>query len=341
MDARELKTYVYENNYVEQILEAVGCHHIVYHSIGGYWTACNPDGDNKRAIILYNDEMLICLNKTRQMVNGNRTTDIIDLVSFICKLPFPKALNKICEEIGLDYYHNFDDDIPESFKVLDLIENMSSGIIEEKEKPLKPISEKILTYYCNYVNQIFADDYIDYETQKEFEIGYDQETNRYTIPIRSEVGDLVGVKGRYYERNVPDGENKYTYLEPCPKSRILYGLYKTLPYIQQKNQVFLFESEKAVLQCWSYGYQNCVASGGKELSQHQIDMLVRLGTNIVIAFDKDVQKDELECIAERFPEGVPVYCIYDKNSILEQKESPSDNPIKWNQLVKNNIYRIR
>ena len=29
------------------------------------------------------------------------------------------------------------------------------------------------------------------------------------------------------------------------------------------------------------------------------------------------------------------------NEILEEKESPSDNPQKWSQLIKNNIYRIR
>ena len=56
LDTRELKNYIYENNYSEQILESIGCHHIKYHSVGAYWTAGNPDGDNKGAIILYNNE---------------------------------------------------------------------------------------------------------------------------------------------------------------------------------------------------------------------------------------------------------------------------------------------
>ena len=57
------------------------------------------------------------------------------------------------------------------------------------------------------------EDNIDYSTQKEFEIGFDEESNRYTIPIRSEIGDVVGVKGRYFDRKVPEGENKYIYLD--------------------------------------------------------------------------------------------------------------------------------
>ena len=224
MDVRELKNYIYENNYSEQILESIGCHHIKYHSVGAYWTAGNPDGDNKGAIILYNNESLICLNKTRQMIKGSRQTDIIDLVCYIKNLTFPEGLKEICSEIGMSYYHDFEEDIPDSFKILKMLEDMDSNISEEKEKPLQPISEKILSYYKPYVNDLFYEDHIDYETQREFEIGFDEETNRYTIPIRAELGDLVGVKARYFDRKVPDGMNKYIYLEPCAKSKILYGL---------------------------------------------------------------------------------------------------------------------
>ncbi len=341
MDTRELKRYIYENNYCEQILESINCHHIKFHSIGGYWTAGNPDGDNTGAIIIYNNELLICLNKTRQMVKVNRQTDIIDLVSFVKDINFPNALKFICDEIGLSYYHDFDEEIPDSFKILKIIEEMNSNLTEESEKPLKPISEQILSYYKPYVNDIFYDDNVDYHTQQEFEIGFDPETNRYTIPIRSELGDLVGVKGRYFERDVPEGENKYIYLEPCAKSKIIYGLNKTLPYIKRTGIIYVVESEKAVTQLWSYGYKNSGATGGKCLSRYQIDMLVRTGATIVLCFDKDVLKQEIEEVASNFPDNIPIYYIYDENNILENKESPTDNPIKWEQLVKNNIYKIK
>lgn len=341
MDAREIKNYIYENHYAEQILESIGCHHIRYHASNAYWTACNPDGDNRSAIILYNNEPLICLNKTRQMIKGSRTTDIIDLVCYIEKLSFPQAKKYICELMGMDYYHDFDEDIPESFKLLDMLENMDVSSHYSDDKPLKPISEDILKYYLNYVNDLFYEDNISYQTQREFEIGFDPESNRYTIPIRSEIGDLLGVKGRYYYRKVPENENKYIYLEPCSKSKILYGLYKTTPYIKRNNRVYVFESEKAVLQLWDYGYQNVVSTGGKEISQYQIELLVRLGVDIVLAMDKDVTKEEIEMIAERFPEEIPIYYVYDEDNILDAKESPSDNPQKWEHLVKNNIYRLR
>ncbi len=341
MDVRELKNYIYENKYVEQILESIGCHHIKYHAVNEYWTCANADGDNNSAIVVYDTEYLLCINYTRQMINSNRKTDIVDLVCYTKNLTFPEGLKFICDEIGMSYYHDFEEDIPKSFKILKMINDMSSNFITENEKPLKPIDEHILSYYKPYVNDLFYEDYIDYSTQKEFEIGYDEESNRYTIPIRSEIGDLVGVKGRYFDREVPVGESKYLYLEPCAKSKILYGLYKTMPYIKKEHCVYILEAEKSVLQLWNYGYRNSISTGGKELSQYQIQLIVRLGADIVFALDKDVKKGEIEELSKRFPDGIPIYYIYDEDGILNEKESPSDDPSKWQYLIKNNIYRIK
>ena len=341
MDVKELKNYIYENRYVEQILESLNCHHIKYHLTGGYWTCGNPTGDNNGAIITYNNELLICLNKTHNMIKGNRQTDIIDLVCYVENISFPQGLKYICNEIGLSYYHDFEEDIPESFKILKMLSDMSSDMLEEKEKPLKPISETILSYYKPYVNDLFNEDNIDYYTQREFEIGFDEESNRYTIPIRSEIGDLVGVKARYFDRKVPDGRNKYIYLEPCAKSKIIYGLYKTEQFIRQKGRIYVGESEKFTLQLWSYGYQKSGGTGGKQLSRYQIEMLVRLGVEIVFCFDKDVTKQELEELADKFPDGIPLLYMFDEDNILKENESPSDKPNNWSYMVKNNIYKLR
>lgn len=341
LDVKELKNYIYENRYVEQILESIGCHHIKYHSSNSYWTCANATGDNNGAIVLYNNEYLMCLNYTRQMIHGTRKTDIIDLVCYTRDLAFPEGLKFICQEIGMSYYHDFEEDMPESFKILKLLEDMDSNLSIEKEKPLKPINESILTYYKSYVNDLFFEDNIDYDTQKTFEIGFDEESNRYTIPIRSELGDLVGIKGRYFYRKVPDSENKYIYLEPCAKSKIIYGLYKTIDYIKSSGKIYVGESEKFTHQLWSYGYRNSGGTGGKELSQCQIDMLVRLGIDIILCFDKDVTKEELEKLADRFPDGVPLFYMFDEDNILGDHESPSDNPTKWQYMVENNIYKLR
>lgn len=342
LDVKELKNFIYENRYAEQILESIGCHHIKYHSSGRFWTAANKDGDNKQGIVLRDNEILYCENYTRQMINTSRITDIIDLVSYTLQLSFPEALKYICNEIGLSYYHDFNEDIPESFKILKLLEDMNSNHSdEEMNGPLKPISEDILSYYKNYVNDLFYKDNIDYQTQREFEIGYDEFTNRITIPIRSEIGDLVGVKGRLLKKELDEDDIKYLYMEPCARGKIIYGLNKTMKYIKQLGRIYVGESEKFPQQLWSYGYRNSGATGGKELSQYQIELLVRLGAMIIFCFDKDVTKEELEELADRFPDGVPLFYMFDENNILRENESPSDNPENWEYMKENNIYKLR
>lgn len=341
MNAKDLKNYIYENHFAQHILENIGCHHITYHSTGDYWTAANKDGDNKQAIVLRNNDFLYCENYTRQMTTSSRATDIIDLICFTLQLSFPDSLKYICNEIGISYYHDFDEDMPESFKILKLLEDMDSNIDEEKDRPLKPICEDILSYYRIYVNDLFYKDNIDYRTQIEFEIGYDELTNRITIPIRSEIGDLVGVKGRLFKENLEDDEMKYIYIEPCARAKVIYGLYKTITYIKQIGRIYVGESEKFSMQLWSYGYKNSGATGGKKLSQYQIEMLVRLGVDIVLCFDQDVTKAELEELANRFPDGVPLFYMFDEDKILNEKESPSDSLIKWKHMNDNNIYKLR
>ena len=73
----------------------------------------------------------------------------------------------------------------------------------------------------------------------------------------------------------------------------------------------------------------------------QIELLTRLSAEIVFVQDKDVTKKELSDLANKFVDGVPIYAMYDEKNILDEKESPTDNPKKWEYLKKNNIYRIK
>lgn len=340
MDVMQLKSYIIEQSRVDEILQCIGCHHIHYHS-SGYWTCANKDGDNKQAIVIWNNENLPCKNYTRQMTKLDRKTDIIDLVCYTNNMTFPEALKYLCDILGIEYYHDFNADVPESLQITDLILKMNNHHEFDIDEPLKPISPKILTYYKNRVNDLFLNDHISYETQQEFQIGYDDFTNRITIPIFSEIGDLVGVKGRLLKKQLNEYDLKYIYLEPCQRSKIIYGLNKTIPYIKRAGKIFVPEAEKGVLQLWDYGDRNVGATGGKELSTQQIELLTRLSVDIILVQDKDVGIEELECTANKFVENIPIYYIYDKDNILDEKESPTDNPDKWMYLKKNNIYRIR
>lgn len=340
MNISHLKQYIYDNEKIEDILQDIGCGHIKNHS-NEYYTCSNYDGDNRSAITVYNNESLTCINYTRNMVDSKRTTDLIDLICYNKHLNFVQGLKYITDFLGLDYYQDFNEELPESLLLTQMIFDMSSEKDINEEVNIKPINEKILSYYKNYVNDLFYKDNIDYDTQQEFGIGYDESTNRITIPIYSELGHLVGVKGRLFKESLDEDDLKYIYLEPTPRYAILYGLNKTIEHIKNSGVVYVFESEKAVMQMWSYGYLNSVATGGKRVSNHQIALLSRLGAKVVICFDKDVTLEDIEELGNRFVDGISLYYIKDNDNILDEKESPSDNPDKWEHLRKNNIYKLK
>lgn len=337
MLASELKETILNNSYTEQILEEIGCHSIVNH--GEYITCANKTGDNKQAIVIYLNDNLTCINYTRSMSKEKRTHDIFDLVSYNQEISFPEALKFVCDVIGVDYYKP-QEELPESLQILRMLKDMNLENGTEDNTPLKPISEKILSYYLPYGNLMFQEDNIPLSVQKEFEINYDPSTNYITIPIRDELGSLVGVKGRWFGES--DGlHTKYIYLEKCNKSRILYGYYQNKDYIKSSSSIYIVESEKSIMQLAGLGIRNAVSTGGKTISKAQVELIIRTGCTPIFAYDQDVQEEELSSIANMFMDGISVYAIIDREHILGEKESPSDSPDHWFELTRNNIYQIK
>ncbi len=336
MRVDEIKEYLLNNDLVESVLSALGCGYVKNH--GNYISAANPSGDNKQAIVIYLNENLTCVNYTRTIAKDKRSTDIFDLVMFCEDCTFPEALKWVCETVGLDYYQEAED-IPESLQILKMLKQMSSDDSNEIRETLKPIPEQVLNYYLPYGNILFEQDGISLEVQKEFLVGYDPQSNRITIPIRSPIGDLCGVKGRLFGE--PDEYNpKYLYIMPVAKSEILYGLYENKEYIRNSNTLLIFEAEKSVQQCATNGIRNCVALGGKTISKTQAELIIRTGCTPIIALDKGIDIEEIYNVASIFPDNIPVQYIYDADDILLDKQSPSDDFKSLQHLLRNNIYNI-
>ena len=337
MNVENIKQYIVDNDLIEDVLSSICCHHIRKRE--GYYTCGNADGDNISAIVCYENDNLSVTNYTRQMAQNKRSTDIFDLIMYTRDCTFPEALKFVCNEFGLDYYAEHAE-MPESLQILQLLREMATNHAQEDHTPLQPISEDVLKYYINCGNKMFEDDGIALDVQHEFEIGYDAATNYITIPLRDSIGTLVGIKGRFF--GAPDEwHTKYTHIEKCAKSKLLYGYWQNREYIHNSSVLFVLEAEKSVLQLASIGVRNAVAIGSKTISKTQVELITRTGCTPIFAFDKDVLCDELESIASMFMDGIQVRAIIDKDDILNDKESPSDNSMKWAKLIQNNIYQIK
>lgn len=351
--AQEVKQKILEEDKLEYILEEIGMHHIKWHSMDSYITCGMPDGDNPSSTTIYVNEMLNVVAYTRDIVDKYRISDIISLICFVKKAGFRQVLMWLSGVVGLSEKHYIDsqDFSEDIFKKLKKLYESK----RESKEPITILDEHILDYYYKWSCQDFVDDNISDQTQYEFEIGYDTlvdwtgyPRHRITIPIRDETGALVGIKGRlpknveFNGRNIDkqreENEPKYIYLYPCPKSQILYGLDKTAKYIEEQKEVIVCEAEKGVMQLWTYRYKNAVGIGGHDLSLTQIKKLLPLNADIVIAFDKDVQEIEIlkEC-KKLIHSRSKIYYIIDSENILDEKQSPMDNPDKWEKLYNNKI----
>lgn len=140
--------------------------------------------------------------------------------------------------------------------------------------PQQVYDKAILNPYPQVFAKRFLDDNISLTAQNEFDIRYDTESQRILIPIYDSVGELIGLKGRA-NWEVGADDTKYLYLIPCRCSETLYGYAHNYQNLAGQT-VCVCESEKAVMQAWSYGYQNFVGIGGSRVSNCQCKLLVEL-----------------------------------------------------------------
>lgn len=267
---------------------------------------------------------------------GIQGVDLIELVEQFKDLYFTYAIKYICDICGYNYYNDFNkEENSQLLEWLDKVENI--GSYSQDLEILKPLPKQILEYYLKYPNMKFLNDHINKQTQQEFEIGFDLYSGRITIPVYDELGSLIGVKGRAWEDDIDD---RYLALYPYPKTKILYGLNKTLLYIQKEKGVIIFEAEKSVMQAWSYGIKNTVALGGKTISETQIQKILQLNVPVIFALDKGVAGKEINALISEFTLFTDAYVIYDKREKLEDKNSPTDKGREIFEFLLENKYKI-
>ena len=267
-----------------------------------------------------------------------------DLFSYICdqrNVEFANVLRTVKIVLGItDYYDYFENNKRSIFGgFYDKIRNKNNT------SKIRTYDEAVLKQYKRICNTRFLKDNISLAAQKFFNIRYDIESQGIVIPIYDQFGQLMGAKVRA-NYDVKDGELKYFYLMPCMCSKTLYGYAQNYSYLVN-NVIFVFESEKAVMQCYSYGIRNCVALGSGSISQKQIEMLLQLHPKKII-FCHDVGF-EMENIMRninmvknysRFSEVELGYWDY-FNKGYDDKVSPSDlGKTKLKYIIKNEIKMI-
>ena len=162
-----------------------------------------------------------------------------------------------------------------------------------REIQLKTYDESVLEQYEPCGNLMFFNDGISLDAQRFFNIRFSIEDNAVIIPIYNEFGDLVGAKARI-NGTPEEGESKYYYPIPAQVSQTLYGYCVNYSYLYG-NDVIVVESEKSVMQAYTFNVRNIVALGSHSLSEKQAKLLLQLQPKrIIIAMDEGLEFEHIK-----------------------------------------------
>lgn len=304
----ELKLYLKENpDKIQRILEYYNYHSI---TINNNEIRCaKVGGDNPSGCRIKLNDNLSATDFTTSY-NG----DIIGLIKQHTDLSYKEIINtiKTITNKKVNGHHK---------KEVGIFDNFFNDIYlpQQEENDEIIYNPSILDQYSKYKwNLRFLKDGILPSSQVKFHIGYDEDSNRITLPWFDIDGSLIGVMGRI-DNDIPTNY-KYLPLVAFEKHKHLYGLYQNKECIKKSKEVYLFEAEKSVMQCDSFKVNNTVGLGGNTLSTVQVEKLLKLGVNkFIIALDEgldiEIIKKNIKTIKSlSFMRDIKIGVILDKEN---------------------------
>lgn len=268
---------------IRQYLEHFDFHHIVirtnYMSFGR-----SIDSSPKSIVIRLRDNDALLVHDYPH----NVIKDIFNYTITEKGISFREAITEAKNILGIDGWYY------EKRRSKSIFGGFYDRIKTKKDIQLQVYDDNILDKYVPCGNKRFLQDNISLEAQRYFQIGYSIGDQSITIPIWNEVGKLVGVKMRC-NHEINDGEQKYWYHVPCQMSQTLYGYSQNYEYLESADVIYVYESEKSVMQCFSYGIRNAVALGSGTISKKQVQLLLSLNVSkIILMHDTGFKKEYIQ-----------------------------------------------
>lgn len=335
MNKNQIKEFLLDNpQKIKDILEDLGCDNVkIIPNKRVQSSRPNIDGeyhDNQSSIqVKLNKSLSVIIYTDNDFKKQQEYDDFFSLIGYIKQCKFNRAIKYVCDICGIKYTGNINKEINIS-ESYNFIKKYKNRINKNKGDILQSnyLDESFTTRFIREDCEIFTKDNIISSTQEKFQVSYDSLDNRVVFPIRDDLGKLLTFKGRTLDENYKiNGIPKYIYYYPYMGEMYLFGLYENYFDILNADELFIFEAEKSVMQCDSFGVNNCVSVNKKIISPVQLNKLFKLGKSIVLCFDKDVTLEEISIECKKFKGLCKVSYIYDTLNLLNKKESPSDNGI--------------
>lgn len=258
------------------ILETFDCHKV---RINGREIRCaREEGANPTAVVIR------LVNNENLLIKDYELNTVLDLINYLVKIKnvdFKDVMNAIKQELHLNSIYNYKRKVGLFGGLYDNISRFNGEI------SVTTYPEEILESYGNTPNTLWLQDGISLSTQRKWGIGYDVESQRITMPIRTSTGEIMAIKGRA-NFELDEFTPKYLYIVNGPMSQTLFGYSENYSSLYE-NEIIVVESEKSVLKLDSWGYNNVVALGSNSLSTTQAKLLMSLNPKCVtFMLDRDL-----------------------------------------------------
>lgn len=172
------------------------------------------------------------------------------------------------------------------------------------------------------------------KTLNQFAIGYDEMSDRITIPVYDAEGILVGIKGRAWDERHP----RYISIGDAVRRDPRYGFntyHKSqhvfgLDVARRETSVVVVEGELNVIALWQMGIP-AVAAAGSDFSERQGSLIASAFVDVTIYFDGDEAGDKgaervMQMLSPYLPLRVVFGAFYDAADALDPSKdfSPDD-----------------
>lgn len=351
MNANSVKELLSDNNIIDLLLH-LGSNYPQKQTNGFMFNSIchNAVGEGKYKLMYYSESKSFYCFSSCGFIGS-----IFDLVSKVLNYDFLTSFKFVCNFFNIDYSTNFSE-----YKDLRVDNSFIKKFNKKKEDiVLKIHDEMVLNNFSCLYHETWINDHITRETMIKFNIRYDISCNRIIIPHYNLDNELIGIRCRNLNEAEVNAGKKYmpitinTTLYNYPTHSNLFGLNVNKEAIRKYKKVIIVESEKAVLQLYSYYGQDCiaVACSGSFISLYQIEILKDLGVEVVIlALDKEFEtigdEDEIvyrKKIKKSFVDKMSIYfnlqIIWDFKNLINKKDSPTDKGREvFEELLKERLF---
>ena len=281
----------------------------------GRYVPLKKTGSNYKGVCPFHNEKTpsFVVSETKQIFTCfgcGATGDVLEFVQRYNNLDFPGAVEKLCDEYGIEMKHsNFrrEQDRTALYEInrdaaaffyRAFTKNANPGYDYMKKRGLEP--ETLRKFGIGYADGEWDSLYRYFmekgtDPQILLELGlisqsngkyYDKYRDRVIFPIINTRRKVIGFGGRILVEGAPKYLNS-------PESSVflkknnLYGLNLTRQDINKENYVILVEGYMDVISLYQHGIRNVSASLGTALTENQAAMLKRYTDNVILSYDAD------------------------------------------------------